>query len=175
VALGLAAKKEIVAEVTDVASQALSIAVAEYRGMEVSELTELRVKAREQGVYVKVIRNTLAKRALAESKFADIDEALTGPLIYGFSMEAPGGVARLFKDIQKENDNFKVTALSIGSGLITADRIDAVASLPTRDEALAKLLATFKAPVGKFVQTLNEVPTKYVRVLAAIKDQKEAA
>lgn len=171
-ALGLAAKKEIVAEVSEVASQALSVAVAEYRGMEVSELTDLRVRAREQGVYVKVIRNTLAKRGLAESKFADIESALTGPLIYGFSIDAPGGAARLFKDFGKENKKLNVTALSIGNGLLGPEKLDAVASLPTRDEALAKLLATFKAPVGKFVQTINEVPTKFVRVLAAIKDEK---
>lgn len=172
-ALGLAAKKEIVAEVSNVASQALSVAVAEYRGMEVADLTALRVKAREQGVYLRVIRNTLAKRALADSKFADMDSALTGPLIYGFSMEAPGGAARLFKDFSKEKkDALKVTALSIGNGLLGPEKLDAVASLPTRDEALAKLLATFKAPVGKFVRTINEVPTKFVRVLAAIKDTK---
>ena len=102
-ALGLAAKKEIVAEISDIASQALSVAVAEYRGMEVGELTALRNLAREQGVYLKVIRNTLAKRALEDSKFADINSALTGPLIYGFSIEAPGGAARLFKDFSKEN------------------------------------------------------------------------
>ena len=171
-ALGLAAKKEIVAEVSEVASQALSVAVAEYRGMEVAELTDLRVKAREQGVYLKVIRNTLAKRALEGSKFEDMDSALTGPLIYGFSIEAPGGAARLFKDFGKTNDKLQVTALSIGNGLMGPEKLDAVASLPTRDDALAKLLATFKAPVGKFVQTINEVPTKFVRVLAAIKDEK---
>jgi len=171
-ALGLAAKKEIVTEVNDVASRALSIAVAEYRGMEVAELTDLRVKAREQGVYLKVIRNTLAKRALADTQFGDIDSALTGPLIYGFSIDAPGGAARLFKDFGKQCDKLNVTALSIGSGLLGPEKLDAVASLPTRDEALAKLLATFKAPVGKFVQTVNEIPTKFVRVLAAIKDEK---
>jgi len=171
-ALGLAAKKEIVTEVNDVASRALSIAVAEYRGMEVAELTDLRVKAREQGVYLKVIRNTLAKRALAGTQFDDIDSALTGPLIYGFSIDAPGGAARLFKDFGKQCDKLNVTALSIGSGLLGPEKLDAVASLPTRDEALAKLLATFKAPVGKFVQTINEIPTKFVRVLAAIKDEK---
>ena len=171
-ALGLAAKKEIVAEVSEVASQALSVAVAEYRGMEVSELTELRVKAREQGVFLKVVRNTLAKRALADTQFADLESALTGPLIYGFSIEAPGGAARLFKDFAKTNDKLNVTALSIGSGLLGPEKLDAVAALPTRDEALARLLATFKAPVGKFVQTINEVPGKFVRVLAAIKDEK---
>jgi large subunit ribosomal protein L10 len=172
VALGLVAKKEIVAEISDVASKALSVAVAEYRGMEVAELTDLRVKAREQGVYLRVIRNTLAKRALAESKFADIDSALVGPLIYGFSLDAPGGAARLFKDFGKTNNKLKVTALTIGSGLLGPEKLDAVASLPTREEALARLLATFKAPVGKFVQTINEVPSKFARVLAAIKETK---
>lgn len=171
-ALGLAAKKEIVAEINGVASQALSVAVAEYRGLEVADLTKLRVQAREQGVYLKVIRNTLARRALSDTKFVDLDSALTGPLIYGFSIDAPGGAARLFKDFAKENAKLKVTALSIGSGLLGPEKLDAVASLPTRDEALAKLLATFKAPVGKFVRTINEVPTKFVRVLAAIKDTK---
>ena len=170
-ALGLAAKKEIVAEISDVASQALSVAVAEYRGMEVAELTDLRVKAREQGVYLRVVRNTLAKRALSDTKFSDLDSALTGPLIYGFSVEAPGGAARLFKDFSKTNDKLNVTALSIG-GLLGPEKLDAVASLPTRDEALAKLLATFKAPAEKFVQTINEVPGKFVRVLAAIKEEK---
>jgi large subunit ribosomal protein L10 len=172
VALGLAAKKEIVAEINEVASRALSVAVAEYRGMEVRELTELRIKAREQGVYLKVIRNTLAKRGLEGSKFADIDSALIGPLIYGFSIEAPGGAARLFKDFSKTNPKLQVTALSIGSGLLGPEKLDAVASLPTRDEALARLLATFKAPVEKFVRTINEVPSKFVRVLAAIKEEK---
>jgi large subunit ribosomal protein L10 len=172
VALGLAAKKEIVAEISDVASRALSVAVAEYRGMEVGELTTLRVQAREQGVYLKVIRNTLAKRGLSDSKFADIDSALTGQLIYGFSLDAPGAAARLFRDFSKKNPKLKVTALTLGNGLLGPEKLDAVASLPTRDEALAQLLATFKAPVGKFVQTLNEIPTKFARVLAAIKDTK---
>ncbi|OFA32255.1 50S ribosomal protein L10 [Glaciecola punicea] len=171
-ALGLAAKKEIVAEISDVASRALSVAVAEYRGMEVGELTTLRILAREQGVYLKVIRNTLAKRGLFDSKFADIDSALTGQLIYGFSLDAPGAAARLFRDFSKKNPKLKVTALTLGNGLLGPEKLDAVASLPTRDEALAQLLATFKAPVGKFVQTLNEIPTKFARVLAAIKDTK---
>lgn len=172
VALGLAAKKAIVKEVNEVASKALSVAVAEYRGMEVAHMTVLRRKAREQGVYLKVIRNTLAKRAFQDTQFDDMDAALKGPLVYAFSLDAPGSAARLFKDFAKENKHLKVTALSIGDGLMGVDKLDAVASLPTRDEALAKLLATFKAPVSKFVRTINEVPTKFVRVLAAIKDAK---
>lgn len=171
-ALGLEAKKLIVKETNDVASTALSVAVAEYRGMEVADMTVLRAQAREQGVYLKVIRNSLAKRALQGTKFEDIDSALVGPLVYGFSLEAPGAAARLFKDFAKENKNLQVMALSIGNGLMGPEKLDAVASLPTRDEALAKLLATFKAPVSKFVRTINEVPTKFVRVLSAIKDAK---
>ncbi|RUO18015.1 50S ribosomal protein L10 [Aliidiomarina haloalkalitolerans] len=171
-ALGLGAKKAIVKEVNEVASEALSVAVAEYRGMEVAELTALRRQARAQGVYLKVIRNTLAKRALEGTKFEDIEPALKGPLVYAFSIDAPGTAARMLKDAQKQSKHLKVTALSIGSGLLGADKLEAVASLPTRDEALAKLLATFKAPVTKFVRTINEVPTKFVRVLSAIKDAK---
>lgn len=173
-ALGLAAKQAIVEEVNEVAQRALSVAVAEYRGMEVADLTDLRVKAREQGVFLKVVRNTLARRALVGTQFEDMGSALTGPLIYGFSIDAPGGAARLFKDFGKENDKLVVTALSIGNGVLGPEKLDAVASLPTRDEALAKLLATFKAPVGKFVQTINEVPSKFARLLTAIKDAKEA-
>lgn len=171
-ALGLDAKKAIVKEVSEVASEALSVAVAEYRGMEVADMTVLRRQAREQGVYLKVVRNTLAKRALEGTKFEEMDPALKGPLIYGFSLEAPGAAARLFKDYAKENKNLQVTALSLGDGLLGPEKLDAIASLPTRDEALAKLLATFKAPVSKFVRTVNEVPTKFVRVLGAIKDAK---
>ncbi|RUO42797.1 50S ribosomal protein L10 [Aliidiomarina taiwanensis] len=171
-ALGLDAKKLIVKETNEVASTALSVAVAEYRGMEVADMTVLRRQAREQGVYLKVIRNSLAKRALQGTKFEDMDPALVGPLVYGFSLEAPGAAARLFKDFAKENKSLQVKALSIGNGLMGPEKLDAVASLPTRDEALAKLLATFKAPVSKFVRTINEVPTKFVRVLSAIKDAK---
>lgn len=171
-ALGLDAKKLIVKETNEVASTALSVAVAEYRGMEVADMTVLRRQAREQGVYLKVIRNSLAKRALEGTKFEDMDPALVGPLVYGFSIEAPGAAARLFKDFAKENKSLQVKALSIGNGLMGPEKLDAVASLPTRDEALAKLLATLKAPVSKFVRTINEVPTKFVRVLSAIKDAK---
>lgn len=171
-ALGLEAKKLIVKETNEVASKALSVVVAEYRGMEVADMTVLRAQAREQGIYLKVIRNTLAKRALVGTKFEDMDPALTGPLVYGFSIEAPGAAARLFKDFAKGNKNLQVMAMSIGDGLMGPEKLDAVASLPTRDEALAKLLATFKAPVSKFVRTINEVPTKFARVLSAIKDAK---
>ncbi len=171
-AIGLAGKKAIVKEVNDVASNALAVTVAEYRGIEVADMTALRKKAREQGVFVKVVRNTLAKRAFEGTQFEDMSEALKGPLVYGFSLDAPGASARLFKDFSKENKNLQVTALSIGNGIMGPEKLDAVASLPTRDEALAKLLATFKAPVSKFVRTVNEVPAKFVRTLAAIKDAK---
>jgi len=172
VALGLVAKQAIVKEVNEVALKALSVAVAEYRGMEVKHMTVLRRKAREQGVYLKVIRNTLARRAFQGTAFADMDPALTGPLVYAFSLDAPGAAARLLKDAMKDYKNLTVTALSIGNGVMGAEKLDAVASLPTRDEALATLFATLKAPIGKFVRTINEVPGKFVRVLAAVKDAK---
>ena len=168
-AIGLAGKKAIVKEVNEVASNALAVTVAEYRGIEVADMTALRKKAREQGIFVKVVRNTLAKRAFEGTQFEDMGDALKGPLVYGFSMDAPGTSARLFS---KENKNLQVTALSIGNGIMGPEKLDAVASLPTRDEALAKLLATFKEPVSKFVKTVNEVPSKFVRTLAAIKDAK---
>lgn len=171
-AIGLDTKKQIVEEVNDVASRALSVVVAEYRGIESGEMNALRVKAREQGVFLKVVRNTLARRAVEGTKFEDMQSAFTGQLIYGFSEEAPGLAARLFKDFAKENDRLVVTAMSIGDGVLGPEKLDAVASLPTREEALAQLLATFKAPITKFVQTVNEVPSKAVRVLAAIKDAK---
>lgn len=173
--LSLEGKKAVVAEVNEIASGALSAVVAEYRGIGVSDMTELRVKARETGVYLRVIRNTLAKRAVEETEFACMQEAFVGPLVFAFSLEAPGAAARLLKDYAKENGMLKVTALSIGGKLMGPEQLDAVASLPTKDEAIAMLMSVMQAPVGKLVRTINEVPGKLVRVLAAVRDQKQAA
>ncbi|HFB65086.1 MAG TPA: 50S ribosomal protein L10 [Aeromonadales bacterium] len=173
--LSLEGKKAVVAEVNEIASGALSAVVAEYRGIGVSDMTELRVKAREAGVYLRVIRNTLAKRAVEETEFACMQEAFVGPLVFAFSLEAPGAAARLLKDYAKENKMLNVTALSIGGKLLGPEQLDAVASLPTKDEAIAMLMSVMQAPVGKLVRTINEVPGKLVRVLAAVRDQKQAA
>jgi len=172
VPIGLEAKKQVVSEVSEVASGALSAVVAEYHGLTVADMTELRNKARESGVYLRVIRNTLAKRAVEGTDFACMQEAFTGPVLCAFSKEEPGSAARLLKDFSKEYESMNVTALSIGGKLLPADQIDAVASLPTYDEAIARLMSVMNGPITKLTRTLNDVPGKLVRVIAAVKDAK---
>lgn len=171
-ALRLEDKKEIVASVNETASSALSLVIADARGVNVTDMTALRTLARENQVTLQVIRNTLAKRAMAGTEFECVQEALVGPSIFGFSMEDPGAAARLFKDFAKQNGSFEVKALSVGGKLLAAEQIDALAKLPTRDEALARLASVMIAPVTKMVRTFNEVPTKVTRVVAAVGDKK---
>ena len=173
-ALKLEQKQQIVAEVNEVAASALSAVVADYRGLTVAEMTEMRSKARESGVYLRVVRNTLAKRAVEGTEYECLDETFVGPTLIAFSQEDPGSAARLVKDYAKEHDALEVKALSIGGELFSADQIDRVAKLPTLDEARAMLMAVMQAPVVKLARTLNEVPGKLVRTVAAIRDQKEA-
>ncbi len=170
--IGLEAKKQIVSEVNDVASGALSAVVAEYRGLTVADMTRLRNKARDNGVYLRVVRNTLAKLAVEGTDFVCMQEAFTGPVICAFSKDEPGSAARLLKEFSKEYESMNVTALSIGGKLLGADQINAVASLPTHDEALAQLMSVMNGPITKLTRTLNDVPGKLVRVVAAVKDAK---
>ena len=174
-ALTLADKKKIVSDVAAVAADAHSAVAAEYRGLTVDELTELRVKARETGVYLRVVKNNLARIAVADTDFACMSDDFVGPLILAFSMEDPGSAARLLKDFAKEHDKLEVTMLSVGGELLAASDIDRLATLPTRDQALAILAGTLRAPVEKLVRTMNEVPGKLVRTVAAVREQKEAA
>jgi large subunit ribosomal protein L10 len=174
VALRLEQKQEIVAEVNDAATSALSAVLADYRGLTVAEMTELRVKARETGVYLRVVRNTLVKRAVEGTDFECLNDALVGPTLLAFSTEDPGSAARLLKDYAKDFEELEIKALSIGGALLPADQIDRVAKLPTLDEARSQLMSVMQAPIIKLAQTLNEVPGKMVRVVAAVKDQKEA-
>ena len=174
-ALGLEDKKAIVAEVNEAASTALSAVIADYRGLTVSEMTNLRKQAREGGVYLRVVRNTLAKRAVAGTEFECLTESLVGPTIIALSIEDPGAAARLIKDFAKEHEKLEVKALAVGGEAYGADEIDRLAKLPTREQALGMLASVLQAPVTKLAQTLNEVPSKFVRVVAAVKDQKEAA
>jgi large subunit ribosomal protein L10 len=174
-ALRLEDKQAIVADVAEVASSALSAVVADYHGLTVEEMTELRNQARAQGVYLRVVRNTLLKRAIEGSEYECLNEALVGPTILAFSQEDPGSAARVVKDFAKDHDQLEVKALAVGGKLLAASDIDALAKLPTRDEALAQLMSVMQAPIAKLASTLNEVPTKLVRVVAAVKDQKEAA
>lgn len=172
-ALGFEAKKQVVAEVSEVANQALSAVVAEYRGLTVADMTDLRVKARESGVYLRVIRNTLAKRAVEGTEFECMQDALTGPVICAFSQDDPGAAARLLKDYSKQFEAMNVTAVAIGGELLGADQLDAVASLPTYEEALAKLMSVMNGPVTKLTRTINDIPGRVVRVVAAVKDTKQ--
>lgn len=174
-AIGLEDKKAIVAEVNETATSALSLVIADARGVTVGGMTALRKSARENAVTLRVVRNTLAKRALAGTEYECVSDVLVGPSLFGFSMEDPGAAARLFKDFAKENKHFEVKALAVSGQMLGADQLDVLAKMPTRDQALSILMSVMKAPVTKLVQTMNEVPGKLVRTLAAVRDQKEAA
>ena len=174
-ALTLEQKKAVVAEVAEVAASAHSLVAAEYRGMSVGELTELRAKARSTGVYLRVVKNTLAKRAVEGTEFECAQAGLTGPLMLAFSVEDPGAAARLLKDYSKTNDKVVVTMLAVGGQRLEASELGRLASMPTRDEALAMLMGTMKAPIGKLASTINEVPGKLVRTLDAVRAAKAAA
>jgi large subunit ribosomal protein L10 len=175
VALNLEGKKAVVAEVAEVAASAYSAVAAEYRGLTVSDLTALRVAARKENVYLRVIRNTLAKRAVEGTDFACMQEGMTGPLLYGFSQEDPGAVARVMGDFAKQNDKFEIKLVSLGGQLLPASEISKLAKMPTKDQAIAILMGTMKAPVEKFVRTLVAPTSKMVRTIAAVRDAKEAA
>lgn len=172
--LNLDEKKAVVAEIATEVASAQAIIVAEYRGLEVGQMTALRAKARSAGVYFRVLKNTLARRAVAETPFADLAQHMVGPLAYGISSD-PVAVAKVLNDFAKGNDKFVIKAGSMASHVMTSKEVAALANLPSREELLAKLLGTMQAPITKFVQTLNEVPTKFVRGLAAVRDQKQAA
>lgn len=174
-AIGLEEKKAIVAEVNETATSSLSLVVADARGVTVTSMTALRAQARENNVHLRVVRNTLAKRALEGTDYECINGTLVGPSLFGFSMEDPGAAARLFKDFAKENAKFEVKALAIGGTAMGADQLDVLAKMPTRDQAISMLMSVMKAPVTKLAQTMNEVPGKLVRTLAAVRDQKEQA
>ena len=174
-AIGLEDKKAIVAEVNETANSAMSLVIADSRGCTVDEMTALRKDARENAITLRVVRNTLAKRAFEGTEYECVSETLTGPSLFGFSMEDPGAAARIFKDFAKENESFEVKALAVSGQILGADQLDVLAKLPTRDQALSILMSVMNAPVTKLVQTMNEVPGKLVRTLAAVRDQKEAA
>jgi large subunit ribosomal protein L10 len=172
--LTLEQKKTIVAEVAEVAARAHSAVAAEYRGLSVEKLTKLRRDARQSGVYVRVVKNTLARRAVQGTEFECMQQGLVGPLVIAFSQDDPGSAARICDAFAKENEKFVIRVVAIGGKLVDPKQIKAVAALPTRSEAIAKLMATMQAPVAKFVRTVNEVPSKLVRTVAAIKDAKPA-
>lgn len=174
-ALRLEEKKAMVAEVNEVASRAHSAVAAEYRGLKAGQMDMLRRKAREGGTYLRVVKNTLAKRALAGTDYECMSEILSGPLILGFSLEDPGAAARVIDEFRKGSDALQVKAVSVGGALYPAEEIKRLASLPTYDEAVAMLARVIQAPVAQFVRTLAEPQAKLARTLAAVRDQKQAA
>jgi large subunit ribosomal protein L10 len=173
VALNLADKEAIVQQLSGNLDGALCVVAADYCGLSVSAMDELRVKARAVDVKVGVYRNTLARRAIADTDFACLTDTLVGPIVLLFSYEAPGAAARILRDFIKSNDKLEVRGLALDGKLLGPDQLPAVASLPTRDEALAILLSLMKAPVTKLVRTLNEPAAQMVRVTAAVRDQKQ--
>lgn len=160
-ALNLSQKHLVVAEIADVASKAQSLVAAEYAGVTVSQMTAMRKKARETGVYLKVVKNTLAERAVNGTEFENVKDSLTGPLLYAFSMEDPGAASRLIKDFVKINDKLQAKIVSIGGKMYPASHIDVLASLPTRDQALSML-----------ARALSEPATMFARAVKAVADQQ---
>jgi large subunit ribosomal protein L10 len=174
VGLNLEEKKAVVEEIAAQVALAKGIVLAEYRGLEVGNMTELRRRARGSGVYLRVLKNTLARRAVKDTPFAKLADQMVGPLVYGISSD-PVATAKVMNEFAKGNDKFVIKAGAMPNAVISAKEVAALASLPSREELLAKLLATMQAPIAQFVRTLNEVPSKFVRTLAAVRDAKEKA
>ncbi len=172
--LNLSQKKQVVEDVSAVVENAQATVVAEYRGLTVEQMKVLRREAHENNVFLKVVKNTLLRRAVQDTDHACLDDILVGPLAFAAS-EDPVAVAKVINKYAKEYDAFNIKAGSMQGALLNEDDVKALAALPSREELLAKLMGTMQAPVSKFVQTLNEVPSKFVRGLAAVRDQKEAA
>lgn len=172
--LNLEDKKVLVAEVTEVAKTALSVVAAEYRGLTVSQMTDLRSKARASGVYMRVIKNTLARKAFAGTAFEPVGPKLKGPLVLAFSKDDPGAAARVVKAFAKDHDKLVATLVSLGGDVLSAKDLDKVASLPTREQALSQLLGVLKAPIQKLVGTIAAPNQKLVRTIAAVRDAKPA-
>ncbi len=174
-ALRLEDKKAIVAEVADVAAKALSAVAADYRGISVSDMTKLRATARTNGVYLRVVRNTLARRAVTGTDFECMQDGLVGPLVLAFSIDDPGASARLLKDFAKECNALEVKMLSVSGKVLPATDIDVLAKLPTYEQAISQLMSVMQAPISKFVRILAAPHTKLVRTVAAIRDQKQTS
>ncbi len=173
--LNLDQKKAVVTEVADVAGRALSAVAADYRGLSVEQMTELRAKARASGVYMRVVKNTLARRAIEGTEFECLQEGLVGPLMLAFSMDEPGAAARVIRDYAKHTDKLETRLVSFGGQLLPTSDLERLASMPTREQAISLLMATVQAPIAKLARTMNEVPGKLVRTIEAIRQQKADA
>ena len=172
--LNLEKKQEVVAEVSAQLAQAQAVILADYRGLEAVDMTKLRAKARSSGVYFRVLKNSLVRRAVADTPFAQLAEQMVGPLAFAISAD-PVAAAKVLNDFAKGNEHFVIKGGAMPNVVMGPKEVGSLANLPSRDELLAKLMGTMQAPVTKFVQTLNEVPSRFVRTLAAIRDKQEQA
>lgn len=170
--MSLEQKQTVVSEVTAKLGAAQAVIVAEYRGIDVGRITDLRAKARNSGVYLRVLKNTLARRAVTGTPFEKLADHMVGPLIYGIAQDPVAG-AKALSEFAKDNEKFVIKGGAMANSLMSAKDIKTLATMPSREELLAKLMGTMQAPVAKFVRTMNEVPAGFVRVLAAVRDQKE--
>ncbi len=166
-------KKAIVAEVSEVANESVSLVVADYRGLDVPKMTALRKKARESDVYLRVIRNTLARRALEGTPFKCMEADLVGPIVFGFAKNEPSAAARLFRDFVKDNKELEVKSLSVAGEYYDASQLDNIASLPTKDEALGQLAAMLMAPVTQLARTMKEPTQMLARALDDYSEKKQ--
>lgn len=172
--LNLEEKKAVVAEVSEQVSKAQAIVVAEYSGLHVGDMTKLRAQARKSGVYLRVIKNTLVRRAVDGTPFSGLGSQMVGPLVFGISAD-PVSAAKVMSEFAKANEKFIIKGGAMPNHVMDASGVKALATMPSREELLSKLLGTMQAPIAQFVRTLNEVPTGFVRGLAALRDQKQAA
>jgi large subunit ribosomal protein L10 len=172
--LNLEQKQAVVSDINARLAKAQAVIVAEYRGLEVGAATGLRAKARKSGVYLRVLKNTLARRAVKGTPFEKLSEQMVGPLIYGIADDPVAG-AKVLAEFAKENDKFVIKGGAMPNSVMSAQDVKALATMPSREELLAKLLGTMQAPMAKLVRTMNEVPGKFVRTLAAVRDAKEKA
>lgn len=173
--LSLEEKQAIVAEVAEVAAKAHSAVCAEYAGLTSNQMNSLRKAARKGGVYLRVVKNTLARLAVKGTEYEGMAQAIKGPMILAFSQEDPGAAARVFKAFVKDHEKLVVKALGIGGQVLGPGDLERLASLPTKEQAISMLMSCMQAPVAKLARTLNEIPGKMVRTVAAIGDQKKAA
>jgi len=172
--LNLEQKQAVVAEISAEVAQAQAIVVAEYRGLEVAAMTDLRKKARGSGIYLRVLKNTLVRRAVAATPFAGLSEKMVGPLAYGISSD-PVKVAKVLHEFARGHEKFVIKAGAMPNFVMSPRDVANLATLPSREELIAKLMATMQAPIAQFVRTLNEVPGRFVRTVAAVRDQKQQA
>ena len=164
----------MIEEAAALVAKANAIVVAEYRGLDVESVTKLRKQARGQGVQLRVLKNTLVRRALAGTPYVGLSDRLVGPLVYGFGAD-PVAVAKVLSSFAKDNEKLAIKAGVMANFVMDEKGVNALATMPSREELLAKLMATMQAPIGQFVRTLNEVPSRLVRTLAAVRDAKQAA